>query len=59
MRLSNSPRQVRTPYSGTFTMPAYNWLRSIMPRACDVSGLPRRFVRPQVLTYLSSCSFAN
>ena len=44
-------------YSGTSTMPAYNWLRSSMPIACDVSGFPRRFVRPHALARFSSCSF--
>ena len=38
-------------------MPAYNWLRNSMPIACDVSGLPRRFVRPHALARFRSCSF--
>jgi hypothetical protein len=29
-----------TPYSGTFTMPAYKWWRSSTPIACDVIGFP-------------------
>jgi hypothetical protein len=32
-------------------------MRSGTPIACDVSGLPRRFVRPQVRDFLRSCSF--
>lgn len=38
-------------------MPAHNRLRSSGPIACDVSGFPRRFVRPHALARFSSCSF--
>jgi hypothetical protein len=38
-------------------MPAYSWLRSSTPIACDVSGRPHRFVRLHVWIFLSSCSF--
>jgi hypothetical protein len=35
------------------------WLRSSMPIACDVSGFPHRFVRPEAWPGFSSCSFVS